>query len=154
MISVVSDHGEALGDHGETAHGVFLYDDTIHVPLVIKLPKGVSSEKQVERRAMLVDIAPTILQTVGLPVPKEMQGESQLVEMGAVPGAKGVRRSLCISETLYPRKAFGFSAVRALRSDKYRLFKLHERAVRSVGRSSGAARLVRKGQGSHGDAGA
>lgn len=120
MISVMADHGEALGDHGETAHGVFLYDETIHVPLVIKLPNERSAGKRVDRRAVLVDVAPTILQTVGLPIPKEMQGESQLAEMGAVPGLSvpaGDRPAF--AETVYPRKAFGFSSLRALRSGKY-----------------------------------
>jgi arylsulfatase A-like enzyme/Tfp pilus assembly protein PilF len=120
MIAVMADHGEALGDHGETAHGVFLYDETIHVPLVIKLPKGRSAGKRIERRAVLVDVAPTILHTIGLPVPKEMQGESQLAEMGAAPGQSipaGDRPAF--AETVYPRKAFGFSSLRAFRSGKY-----------------------------------
>ncbi len=38
LIAVMADHGEALGDHGEATHGIFLYDETIHVPLLIKLP--------------------------------------------------------------------------------------------------------------------
>jgi arylsulfatase A-like enzyme/Tfp pilus assembly protein PilF len=120
MISIMADHGEALGDHGETAHGVFLYDETIHVPLLIKLPGGRSSGKRIERRAGLVDVAPTILQTVGLPVPKEMQGESQLTAMGAITGenALGGDRP-AFAETVYPRKAFGFSSLRALRTGKY-----------------------------------
>jgi arylsulfatase A-like enzyme len=120
MISVMADHGEALGEHGETAHGVFLYDETIHVPLVIKLPRGSSAAKRIERRAGLVDVAPTILQTIGLRIPKEMQGESQLAAMGAVTGesAPGGDRP-AFAETVYPRKAFGFSSLHALRTGKY-----------------------------------
>ena len=120
MISVMADHGEALGDHGETAHGVFLYDETIHVPLVIKLPKGRAAGRRIDRRAVLVDVSPTILQAAGLPLPKEMQGESQLAEMGAAPGqAMPPGDRPAFAETVYPRKAFGFSALRALRSGKY-----------------------------------
>src|SRR5690242_13350789 len=39
VIAVTADHGESLGAHGEDTHGVFLYDETIHVPLVVKLPR-------------------------------------------------------------------------------------------------------------------
>ena len=120
MISVMADHGEALGDHGETAHGVFLYDETIHVPLVIKLPGERSAGKRIDRRVVLVDAAPTILQTVGLPIPKEMQGESALAVMGAVSGERAPTEDRpAFAETAYPRRAFGFSALRALRTGKY-----------------------------------
>jgi tetratricopeptide (TPR) repeat protein len=120
MISVMADHGEALGDHGETAHGVFLYDETIHVPLVIKLPGERSAGKRIDRRVVLVDAAPTILQTVGLPIPKEMQGESALAVMGAVAGERAPTEDRpAFAETAYPRRAFGFSALRALRTGKY-----------------------------------
>jgi choline-sulfatase len=120
MISVMADHGEALGDHGETAHGVFLYDETIHVPLVIKLPGQRSPGERIERRVGLVDVAPTILETIGLPIPKELQGESQLAEMGAVPGkSPPVGNRPAFAETVYPRKAFGFAVVRSLRTGKY-----------------------------------
>jgi choline-sulfatase len=120
MISVMADHGEALGEHGETAHGVFLYDETIHVPLVMKFPGERSAGKRVDRRALLVDVTPTILQTVGLTVPKEMQGESQVAELGAQPGVAPPRDDRpAFAETVYPRKAFGFSSVRAMRTGKY-----------------------------------
>lgn len=141
MISVMADHGEALGDHGETAHGVFLYDETIHVPLVIKLPGNRSAGTRVERRAVLVDVAPTILQTVGLSVPKEMQGESQLAEMGAAPGQTvplGDRAAF--AETVYPRKAFGFSSLRALRSGKYLFVEAPRKELYDQSSDAGATR--------------
>ena len=121
MISVMADHGESLGDHGETAHGVFLYDATIHVPLVIKLPGSRSAGKQVDSRAALVDVTPTVLQTVGIPVPRPVQGESLLSRMEATSGSSlsaGADHP-AFAETLYPRKAFGFSSLYALRTGKY-----------------------------------
>ena len=53
LIAVMADHGEGLGDHGETTHGIFLYDETIHVPLLFKLPRGRSAGSRVEERARL-----------------------------------------------------------------------------------------------------
>ncbi|HKD02201.1 MAG TPA: sulfatase-like hydrolase/transferase [Terriglobales bacterium] len=118
MIAVMADHGEALGDHGETAHGVFLYDETIHVPLLIKLPGARDAGKRVESRTGLVDVAPTVLQTAGLVPAKEMQGTSLLSEMAT--GAAGRDRP-AFAETDYPRKAFGWSSLRAWRTGKYLL---------------------------------
>ncbi len=115
MIAVMADHGEALGEHGETAHGVFLYDETIHVPLLFKMPAQSAAGKRVERRAVLVDVTPTILQTVGVAIPKQMQGES------LVPVIKGqtLPDQQAFAETDYPRKAFGWSSLRAWRTGKY-----------------------------------
>ena len=78
LIAVMSDHGEALGDHGELTHGIFLYDETIHVPLLLKLPAGRSAGNRIDTRARLVDVLPTILETAGIPVPPAVQGESLL----------------------------------------------------------------------------
>ena len=115
IIAVMADHGEALGEHGETAHGVFLYDETIHVPLLFKMPAESAAGKRVERRAVLVDVTPTILQTVGVAIPKQVQGES------LVPLIKGQSspEQQAFAETDYPRKAFGWSSLRAMRTGKY-----------------------------------
>src|SRR5581483_4586956 len=61
VVLVTGDHGESLGGHGEQTHGVFLYDETIHVPLLLKMPHDQLAGKQASGRARLVDIAPTIL---------------------------------------------------------------------------------------------
>src|SRR5208282_5656187 len=74
LIAVMADHGEALGEHGETTHGIFLYDETIQVPLLFKLPGGRSAGTRIDSRAGLVDVLPTILQAVGIAVPPEVQG--------------------------------------------------------------------------------
>src|SRR3984893_7823132 len=83
VLAVMADHGEALGEHGEDTHGFFLYDETIHVPLVIKLPGAPSAGKdsagtKIESRVGLVDVLPTILQAVKNPVSPEVQGGSLL----------------------------------------------------------------------------
>ena len=123
VIAVTADHGESLGAHGEETHGVFLYDETMHVPLVIRLPHGVAAGKQIENRVELVDIAPTLLQEAGITIPAEMQGRSLLSLMGTskapnnVPSGSWQERP-AYSQSEYPHH-FGWSALRALRSDKY-----------------------------------
>jgi arylsulfatase A-like enzyme/cytochrome c-type biogenesis protein CcmH/NrfG len=139
VIAVMADHGESLGDHGEERHGFFLYDETIHVPLVIKLPgsadqRADSNEKpaagkRIEGRVELVDVLPTILQAVGIAVPKEVQGESLLALMTPKPAPAGNTGASAAPETVpdrpayaetdYPQRAYGWSPLRALRTGKY-----------------------------------
>lgn len=122
LIAVMADHGESLGAHGENTHGVFLYDETLHVPLLIKLPLNRSAGRRIETRAGLVDVAPTILNVTGVSPPAEMQGQSLLLSLkertdasaGGLPPDRPA-----YAETDYPHRAFGWSALRALRSGKY-----------------------------------
>jgi choline-sulfatase len=133
LIAMMADHGEAFGEHGERTHGMFLYDETIHVPLLIKLPV-VRCPESLKRcletkpltndvRVGLVDVTPTILEVTGIPIPKEIQGQSLLDAMQSeAAGARGVDRPIdrpIYSETDYPHRAFKWSSLRALRTGKY-----------------------------------
>ena len=66
LILVMSDHGEGLGEHGEQTHGIFLYDSTTHVPLIVKLPGGARKGATVENTVSLVDVFPTVMDLLGL----------------------------------------------------------------------------------------
>ena len=131
MIAVMADHGESLGAHGESTHGVFLYDETLHVPLLIKLPLNRWAGRRSDTRAGLVDVAPTLLAAAGLTPPAEMQGQSLLEFVQAKPDANDAA-SLdrpAYAETDYPHRAFGWSALRALRSGKYLFVQAPEREL-------------------------
>ncbi len=78
IIALTADHGESLGAHGETEHGIFIYDETIHVPLLIKFPGKATAGHTVQERVELVDIMPTFLQSLGIAVPEKVQGQSLL----------------------------------------------------------------------------
>jgi arylsulfatase A-like enzyme/tetratricopeptide (TPR) repeat protein len=138
LIAVMADHGEALGDHGEDTHGFFLYDETIHVPLLMKLPGAASVGKdsagtKIENRVGLVDVLPTILQAVKIPVPQEVQGESllgMLVPKPVAAESAGTSATPDVSpdrpayaETDYPQNTYGWSPLRALRTGKYLFIK-------------------------------
>lgn len=121
LIAVMADHGEAFGEHGERTHGIFLYDETIHVPLLFKLPDGHFARERISARAGLVDVTPTILKVAGFAVPSAVQGESLLTMMQAKARgapAQGSDRPM-YAETDYPQRAFGWSPLRALRESKY-----------------------------------
>lgn len=139
LFAVVADHGEAFGEHGELSHGLFLYDDTLHVPLLIKLPGARAAHQLIESRVGLVDIAPTLLQELGIAPPPSMQGSSLLQLMQ---GNAGGRRSTASSgatesssdrseyaETDYPHRAFGWSSLRAWRAGKYLYIDAPEREL-------------------------
>lgn len=115
LIAVMADHGEAFGEHGERGHGIFLYDPTIHVPLLIKLPGHAG--RKIDARVGLVDVLPTILQSVGAPVPAEIQGKSLLPLLNHASKPEAERAAY--SETNYPQRAYGWSPLRALRTGKY-----------------------------------
>jgi tetratricopeptide (TPR) repeat protein len=117
LIVVMSDHGESLGAHGESMHGIFLYDETIHVPLVFKLPGELLARHRVSTRVRLVDVAPTLLNMLSLPLPPTFQGESLVPLMKG--GEKATADLPAYAETDYPHRAFGWSALRSLRSGKY-----------------------------------
>jgi arylsulfatase A-like enzyme len=141
LIAVMADHGESLGAHGESTHGVFLYDETLHVPLLIKLPLNRGAGRRIDTRAGLVDVAPTILRAAGVALPAEMQGQSLLESMqgaGTNPSGSPVRGSAIVgsqqdrpvyAETDYPHRAFGWSALRALRAGKYLYIQSPEREL-------------------------
>jgi arylsulfatase A-like enzyme/Flp pilus assembly protein TadD len=123
VIAVMADHGEAFGEHGERYHGVFVYDETVHVPLLTKLPGGRLAGGRVESRVALVDIAPTLLQEAGLTVPSSMQGKSLLPLMeGHATGKEGEKKwgeRKIYSESEYARVAFNWSPLYSLRTGKY-----------------------------------
>jgi arylsulfatase A-like enzyme/Flp pilus assembly protein TadD len=120
IVAIAADHGEALGDHGEETHGVFLYDAVLHVPLVIRVP-GTGAGTRIDTRVRLADVAPTLLEAAGLPVPRPMQGETLMPLVRANSRtAKAVDRPV-YAETEYPRRAFGWSPLAAWRNDRFLL---------------------------------
>jgi len=122
LIAMMADHGEALGEHGERTHGFLLYDETIHVPLLIKLPApraGAGKAASVETRVGLVDVMPTVLESAGVPLPQGLQGESLLPLIHHSKDGPAVADRPAYAETDYPERAFKWSSLRALRTGKY-----------------------------------
>ncbi len=126
VMAITADHGESLGAHGEDTHGIFLYDETIQVPLLIKLPmrprRPDTEGKRIAARVELVDILPTLLQEVRIEIPNEVQGESLLPLMKSESDPiveKTWRDRAAYAESEVPRIEFGWSAEQSLRTGKY-----------------------------------
>jgi choline-sulfatase len=112
LIIVVGDHGEGLGEHGEETHGLFLYDSTLHVPLLVKLPGGAARGLVIDPQVRTTDILPTALALTNIPAPPELNGESLLP---LIKGQAQPNREL-FGETDYPLR-WGWAPLRALRAD-------------------------------------
>jgi len=75
LIVLTSDHGEEFGDHGGFWHGTSLYQELVHIPLLVRFPDGAGAGTARSDPVSLVDLAPTALTWAGLPVPAELKGE-------------------------------------------------------------------------------
>jgi hypothetical protein len=81
LFVIFGDHGEAFGQHeGNYGHSFFLYDENVRVPYIIAAPGLIQKQERVRNAASLVDTAPTILDLLGLPIPRRFQGVSLLDE--------------------------------------------------------------------------
>ena len=110
IVILLSDHGEGLWDHGEGQHGIFLYRETLQVPLMVKLPGGKRGGTRVATAAQLVDVLPTVLAATGLDVPEKLPGTSLL----ALPPEGDTEPRQIYAETFYPRLHFGWSELTSL----------------------------------------
>ena len=86
LVVLVADHGEEFHDHGRFSHGRTLYGEVTYVPLIIRLPRGDEGGQHVTPLARQIDILPTVLAHVGVPVPDHVDGRALLSEQdGASP---------------------------------------------------------------------
>ncbi len=141
LVVLFSDHGESLGDHGETTHGYFIYRSTLHVPLIFHWPDTTESRnskietgkwarassfefpvsslndylEHVEAPAGLVDVAPTVLSFLGFQSPQSFCGHN-LLELAK--GGNSPPRDV-YSESSYAHDKFGWATLRSLRRGDY-----------------------------------
>jgi arylsulfatase A-like enzyme len=90
LVILTADHGEEFQDHGGWWHGTTLYDEQIHVPLIMKPPGRAAGGRVVDELATSLDIAPTILAAGKLAVPDVMQGHALPLDGGAAPSRASV----------------------------------------------------------------
>jgi len=110
IIVLAGDHGEALGEKRELDHGLFIYDSTLRVPLIICGPFLPSRGAVVKSRVRLVDILPTVLELLQIDPPADLSGESLLP---IIQGRESEDRA-SYAETFYPRENYGWSELLGL----------------------------------------
>ena len=92
LILLTSDHGEAFYEHGTYKHaGESLYGELLHVPIILKLPRGQHSGRRTDVLAEMVDMMPTLLDAAALPVPEGLAGNSLLPLLDVSPGDLGTQ---------------------------------------------------------------
>jgi arylsulfatase A-like enzyme len=117
-VVVAASQGESLGAHGEETHGIFLYDETIHIPLLVRLPEAHPAAKRVAAKVRVVDIAPTLLEIAAIPVPSQMQGQS-LLRIAKSTSSGGGGDQPVYSRSDLPQRGFGWSPLESWRAGKY-----------------------------------
>jgi arylsulfatase A-like enzyme/tetratricopeptide (TPR) repeat protein len=115
VIVATADHGESLGEHGEDTHGVFLYDSTLKVPLIVRYPPLVIAGSRYPGVVSGVDIVPTLLELMGLPPLPGVQGESCMPRLA---GKEVPERDVVYAESMLGQRAYGWAPLHALRSSK------------------------------------
>jgi tetratricopeptide (TPR) repeat protein len=136
LVAVLSDHGEAFGEHGEYAHGVFLYDTTMRVPFLVAGP-GVPAGVRVKQQVRTIDLLPTVLELVAKQAPAQVQGSS-LVAM-----IKGQERALpSYGETMFPRLNMGWSELRSVRTNQWKYIRAPEAELYDLSQDPGETKNV------------
>jgi arylsulfatase A-like enzyme len=113
VVAVTSDHGEAFGGHGEESHGLFVYDTTLRVPLVLR-GAGLPAARRVAARVSLADLPTTVAELAGA---EAMEGLS--LARFTTPESERTAAAL-YAETLAPRLDFGWSELRSWQEGRYK----------------------------------
>jgi arylsulfatase A-like enzyme len=116
-LVVTSDHGEGLGDHGETLHGYFVYQSTLRVPLFVRGP-GVAPGIRLSNTVQLVDLFPTALDLLDIPRPAAKLAGQSLAS--ALRGEPAGAEATVYAESLVPLLHFGWSDLRVLREGRFK----------------------------------
>jgi arylsulfatase A-like enzyme len=113
VIALVADHGEEFQEHGGYWHGLTLYDEQIHVPLLVKWSKSAPAAPPDARGepARLIDVAPTLLARAGVAVPPAMQG----VDLAVLPEARAPGDRIVFAE-----ESHGGNVLRAVRTGRWK----------------------------------
>ena len=119
IVSVIGDHGESLGEHGEATHGILLHEATLHVPWILAAPR--IAPRRLGGLVSQVDVAPTLL---------ALAGAAPLAEAGALDGidlspgmhgaADGGRSRTLYAESLYASALYGWAPLRSTRRGSYK----------------------------------
>ena len=139
LLIVTSDHGESLGDHGENAHSFFIYDSTLKVPLLMRWPGQLPAGREVKFQTRLIDLFPTILDLLKIPLPGKVTGISlKPWLMNEQSPADPELYSYC--ETFTPWLHFGWSRLQGLRSSKWKYIEAPDAELYDLQRDPGESK--------------
>jgi arylsulfatase A-like enzyme/tetratricopeptide (TPR) repeat protein len=118
LVAVAGSHGVGLGDHDEQGSGLLLYDTTLRVPMILRLPGVAVRERSVPEQVRLVDLAPTLLDLLRLAPPEAMQGTS----LAPLLDPEGTLPPIAATAEAHASRLYLASEVRrAVRADGFKL---------------------------------
>ena len=123
LVVLTADHGEGLGEHAERTHGFFLYDSTVLVPLVFRLPGVIRPGSVFESQVRTADVMPTILDLARLPVPETAQGVSVAP---ALRGEGDLRDRHAYVETFHTLYSYRWHELRGIRTGAWKYVRAPE----------------------------
>jgi tetratricopeptide (TPR) repeat protein len=138
-IILTADHGEGLGDHGESGHGVLAYEEALRIPLIIKPAAGEGAGRRVNAVVQHIDIVPTILDLAKAPLHDRLSGRSlkSLME-----GASDFPARVVYSESFFNAYRFGWSRVRSVTDGRYRLVRAEQDELYDLATDPGEERNI------------
>lgn len=116
ITTLLADHGESLGEHGENTHAILVYESTLHVPFIMHVPGGPKGLR-IDERITQVDLVPTLLDLLGMKEDPKFLGKT-LVPLIEGRGTYGPRP--LYSETYLPYYTYGWAKLRALREGRWK----------------------------------
>ena len=117
---MTADHGEGLGDHQEKEHGLFVYNETIRVPLLIKLPNSRRGGTRIADPVQHIDLLPTLTGLAAITAPVDRRGRDL---QPLLFGRGTIRAEGIYAEAMYPRYHFGWSELTSLTDGRYKYIK-------------------------------
>lgn len=121
LVVAVGDHGEGFGEHGESGHGIFCYEESLRVPLIFHGPRLLAGGRVVQGPLGLVDVMPTLLELLRLPAPAGMQGRSFAAGLR---GGKDRESRALYFESLYGLEEMGWAPLAGLLSGRLKYIAL------------------------------
>ena len=143
LVVLVADHGEGLGDHGETTHAYLVYDSTIHVPLIFWGPRDLPGGRRVPALVRTVDVAPTLLDWLDVPAPEGIQGRSLTALIRGEATDLGLP---AYGESIELLTTFGGSTLRYLRMGDWKYIHQPEPALFDLSQDPGELRNLAAAQ--------
>lgn len=117
LLVLAADHGESLGEHQEESHSIFVYNATMHVPVVLNMPKGIPEGRRVGTAVSIADIFTTIVEIMGIP-PAPRQDGFSLVPLIKRPSAG--RGAPLYLESQFPKLYLGWAPLAAIQDGPWK----------------------------------
>ncbi len=143
LVVVAGDHGEAFGEHGEFGHGIFCYEESLRVPLILRFPAAIARGRQVDDRVNLADVMPSILQYLNIPCPASVQGRSF---HGPAAGRREKRQRDVYFESRFGLEANNWAPITGLIAGKHKYVSLLEPELYDLASDPGERRNLYRRQ--------